>query len=324
MPFKQFDRSRLILKPLTERTHDLNLSVMKHPGDPIEPLDKPAIEDIARSILTARENNAAVILMMGAHVIRSGNGPLIADLMNRKLITHVAMNGAGAIHDYEFALIGETCESVARYVSSGEFGLWNETGRLNEYAAVAARNGHGFGETLGRIFEEEKLPNTACSILAAGQRHQIPVTVHVSIGQDIIHQHPNFDGASTGSASYADFLIFTETLQKLEGGVLLNFGTAVMGPEVYLKALAMVRNIARQDGRSITNFHTAVFDLLPLEGEDYHREAPKHEPGYYFRPWKTILVRTVADGGRSTYIQGDHAQTFPTLFHHLGRLESEC
>lgn len=323
MSFKQFDRSQLQLKPLSERQHDLDLSVMKYPGDPIVPLEKPAIEELAKAMVRARERAAAIILMMGAHVLRAGNGPLIADLMRRKLISHVAMNGAGAIHELELATIGQTCESVARYVRTGEFGLWTETGKLNDYARVAARDGRGFGETLGRIFEEEAFPHRHLSVLAAGHRYQVPVTVHVSIGQDIVHEHPNCDGAAIGAATYADFLIFTESVTRLEGGVLLNFGTAVMGPEVYLKALSMARNVSHQRGHRIAQFHTAVFDLVPLEGEDYHHEAPKSAAGYYFRPWKTILVRTVADGGESAYVQGDHGQTFPTLYYHLNRMKPE-
>jgi len=141
----------------------------------------------------------------------------------------------------------------------------------------------------------------------------IPVTVHIGIGYDIIHEHPNADGAALGQASYTDFLIFAEHVRNLESGVLLNFGTAVMGPEVYLKALAMARNVAHQEGKQIAHFTTAVFDLIPLD-DDYHRQAPKTDPRYYYRPWKTILVRTVADGGESFYIQGDHRQTLPALW----------
>jgi len=140
----------------------------------------------------------------------------------------------------------------------------------------------------------------------------VPVTVHVGIGYDILHEHPNCDGAAFGAASYRDFLIFAHTIERLEGGVLLSFGSAVMAPEVYLKALAMARNVARQEGRAIRNFATAVFDLVPIEG-DIHRELPKADAGYYFRPHKTLLVRTVADGGASFYFRGDHRATFPAL-----------
>ena len=134
----------------------------------------------------------------------------------------------------------------------------------------------------------------------------------MGVGYDIIHQHPNCDGAALGAASYRDFLIFTSTVERLEGGVLLNFGSAIMGPEVYLKALSMARNVARQEGRAIRNFTTAVFDLVPIRG-DHRKELPKTDPGYYFRPQKTILVRTVADGGESFYFCGDHRATLPAL-----------
>jgi hypothetical protein len=138
----------------------------------------------------------------------------------------------------------------------------------------------------------------------------------VSIGQDIVHQHPSCDGAAIGAASYTDFLVFAQSVCGLEGGALLNVGSAVMGPEVYLKALSMARNIARQEERSIARFTTAVFDLPDLE-EDYAAEPPKTDPRYYYRPWKTILVRTVADGGESFYIRGDHRDTLPNLWQRL-------
>ncbi len=151
-------------------------------------------------------------------------------------------------------------------------------------------------------------------MLAQAVRLGVPVTVHVGIGYDIIHEHPNCDGAALGQTSYQDFLIFTESVRRLEGGVLLSLGSAVMGPEVYLKALAMARNVARQEGREIRRFTTGVFDLIALD-DDYHTQAPRSDPRYYYRPWKTILVRTVADGGESFYVQGDHRVTVPALYH---------
>jgi hypothetical protein len=135
----------------------------------------------------------------------------------------------------------------------------------------------------------------------------------VGIGYDIIHEHPNCDGAALGAASYRDFLILARAVERLEGGVLLNFGSAIMGPEVYLKALAMARNAARREGRAIHHFATAVFDLVPIRG-DFRKELPKTDPGYYFRPHKTILVRTVADGGESFYFCGEHRATLPALW----------
>jgi hypothetical protein len=136
--------------------------------------------------------------------------------------------------------------------------------------------------------------------------------VHIGIGYDILHEHPNFDPAAYGTASYRDFLTLCDTVERLARGVFLCFGTAVMGPEVYLKALSMARNVAHQHGREIRRFTTAAFDLIPIEG-DLTKEAPKNNPQYYYRPWKTILVRTVADGGESFYVCGDHRQTVPHL-----------
>ena len=313
--YRQFDRSRLKLKPLGERRHDLARDVLLFPDSPYERCHHPALPVLADRIRAARQNGRPVILMLGAHVLRRGAAPLLIDLMGRGLVTHVALNGAGAIHDYELALIGHTCESVARYVRSGEFGLWTETGGINAAAADAQRDGIGLGEAIGRKIAEERFPYDATSLLAAGYRLRVPVTVHVAIGQDIVHEHPDFDAAATGAASYTDFLVLAESVSALEGGVLLSIGTAVMGPEVYLKALAMARNVAHQEGREIRHFTTGVFDLVPLDEEGLHAEAPKTDPRYYFRPYKTILVRTVADGGESHYVQGDHRHTIPTLYH---------
>ncbi|MBI1899992.1 MAG: hypothetical protein HYS13_02610 [Planctomycetia bacterium] len=222
------------------------------------------------------------------------------------------MNGAGPIHDFELALIGQTCESVARYIKSGEFGLWRETARINDVVARGAAEGLGLGEAIGREILDGDYPHKATSVLAQANRLRVPVTVHVGIGYDILHEHPNFDPAALGVASYRDFLTVCDTVSKLEGGVFLCFGTAVMGPEVYLKALAMARNVAHQEGRQIARFTTAAFDLVPLSG-DFSKEAPKTNFQYYYRPWKTILVRTVADGGESFYVCGDHRHTIPQL-----------
>jgi len=321
MPFAQFDRNRLRLRPLAERTHDVDRSSLVFPDGPRQPFEHEAIGPLAERIVAAAAAGRTVMFSCGAHVLRTGNGPLLVDLMERRLLTHLALNGAGAIHDFELALVGQTCESVARYVRTGEFGLWQETGRINEAAVAAARERIGLGEAIGRMIHEQAFPYRQTSVLAAGVRLRVPVTVHVAIGQDIVHEHPNFDPAATGTASYTDFLIFTESITRLEGGVFLNVGTAVMGPEVYLKALTMARNVARQEGREIRRFTTAVFDL-PALGADVRAEAPKTDPRYYFRPYKTVLVRTVAEGGTSFYVQGDHRQTVPALYDEIVRRAS--
>jgi len=303
--YETFDRSRLRIQPLGDRHHDLTLDHWLSLADTAPPFEHPELPAVAERIRSAR---GARILMMGAHLLRAGVNRHLIDLMERGLLTHIAMNGAGAIHDYELARIGATTESVERYIRTGEFGLWRETGELNDWIAQAAREGLGLGENVGRRIEESDYPHRTLSVFAAAWRLSVPVTVHVGIGYDILHEHPNCDGAALGAASYRDFLIFANAVEHLEGGVLLSFGSAIMGPEVYLKALAMARNI-----RTVAKFSTAVFDLTPIYG-DFRRELPKSDPGYYFRPHKTMLVRTVKDGGESFYFCGDHRATLPALW----------
>ena len=311
--YPAFDRSRLLVKPLLERDHDMDLGYLlaleEQAGQPDREL-RQSLRTVAEQLVASGPE--ARILMMGAHVIKSGVSRQVIDLLRRGAFTHVAMNGAGAIHDFELARIGATTESVARYIRTGEFGLWDQTGILNEWAVDAARRGLGLGENFGRLILEGRLPHRDVSILAVAYELGIPVTVHVGIGYDITHEHPNCDGGAYGQASYRDFLVYTRSVESLEGGIMVSLGSAIMGPEVYLKALAMARNVARQEGRRIADFTTAVFDLVPIQG-DIHSELPKSDPGYYFRPHKTILVRTVADGGRSLYLRGDHRITVPAL-----------
>jgi hypothetical protein len=309
--YETFDRSRLRLLPLGERQHDMDLGYLLAAGAPSD-WDHPDLAAVAEAIREAQARGAARILMMGAHVIKMGASRVVIDLLERGAFTHVAMNGACAIHDYELARVGATTESVARYIREGQFGLWRETGLLNDWIREAAELGLGLGENTGRRILESGYPHTDVSILAAAYRLNIPATVHAGIGYDIIHEHPNCDGAALGAASYRDFLIFARTVEKLEGGVMLAFGSAIMAPEVYLKALSMARNVAHREGREIRRFTTAVFDMVPIGG-DIHKELPKTDPGYYFRPHKTILVRTVADGGRSYYFQAGHRESVAAL-----------
>ncbi len=310
--YELFDRSRLRLRPLEERRHDLELAHWLSLDDATPPYSHADLAVAAERLAEARRSCAARILMMGAHVLRAGVNRHIIDMMERGWIDHLAVNGAGLIHDYELARVGATTESVARYIRTGEFGLWCETGELNEWVREAASLGSGLGENVGRRLEESDFPHRELSVLAAAWRLAVPATAHVGIGYDILHEHPNCDGGAFGETSYRDFLIFARSVERLERGVLLAFGSAVMAPEVYLKALAMARNVARQEGREIRRFTTAVFDLVPIGG-DFHIERSKSDPAYYFRPFKTILVRTVADGGESYYFCGDHRATFPAL-----------
>ena len=309
--YPKFDSSRLRLLPLEDRRHDLSLSSTL-------PLRKASTVNqvftkIASKIIYANKHNSSVVLMMGAHVLRSGVQHFLIDMMERGYLNCLAVNGAFAIHDYEFAIIGATTESVALYIKEGQFGLWQQTGHMNEIVTLAWQQKMGLGEAVGYAIEEDKLPYRDISVLANAYRLGIPVTVHVAIGCDITHEHPNFDGAAYGGTSYIDFLRLASVLESLEGGVVMNFGSAVMAPEVYLKALSMARNVARQMGKSISNITTLVCDLLELP-PNYQEEPSKEDPAYYYRPWKTMLVRTVSDGGKSFYVRGHHRETVPQLW----------
>lgn len=315
MPSKYttFDRDRLQLLPLAQRASDMDMAALLQVGEAPVPFDHEHLPALADAVVDALARRAAVVLLMGAHVIKQGLSRYVVDLIRRGWVSVVAMNGACAIHDYELARTGETTESVARYIREGQFGLWRETGELNDIVRRGNADGLGFGEALGsHVAAADNCPHKDVSIFAAAYECDVPATVHIGVGYDIVHEHASFDGAAAGQASYRDFLVFARVIEGLEGGVVLCYGTAVMGPEVYLKALAMARNVARQQQREIRHFTSAVFDLLALSG-DLHAEAPKDSPEYYYRPYKTVLVRTVRDGGRSYYIRGDHRATMPAL-----------
>jgi hypothetical protein len=306
-----FDRAKLRLRPLGDRRHDMALADVLEVNAETPAFDHPDLPKLAQRIAEARKHQRQVIVVMGAHVIKQGLSRFLIDLMRRGAITCLGMNGACVIHDFELALVGATTESVARYIRTGEFGLWEETGQINDIVNAAGSE-KGFGEAVGEVIVTQGLRHRDISLLATGHTLGVPVTVHVGIGYDIIHVHPNFDGAAAGARSYRDFLTFAEHVRKLEGGVLLCLGSAVMGPEVFQKALSMARNVEHQEGREIRHFTTAVFDLLDLGGA-IDAEPPKTDPRYYFRPWKTVLVRTVADGGESFYFQGDMRASVPAL-----------
>lgn len=309
-----FDRRDINLRPVAERGHDLKIGQVVPLAAPAERFEHPEFDELVQAVRSARTQNRPVILMLGAHPIKLGLGLFIIDLMRRKLISHVATNGAGIIHDFELALVGGTSENVAKWISVGQFGLWQETAGLNEIIRDAASRNEGLGEAVGRTLVENSYPNSGYSLCAAGWQEGIPVTSHVTIGGDIIHSLPNADGAALGHASYTDFLVFADAVRRLEGGVYLNLGTAVTGPEVFLKALSMSRNVARREGQDIRNFTTAVFDLVTIPSNFRDGHPSKDEALYYYRPWKTLLCRTISGEGKSFYFCGDHRATIPTLW----------
>lgn len=312
-----FNRSEIQLRSFHERGHEMTPEQVLPLASPGSSFDHPEFPELVSAIATARGAGHPVVCMMGAHPIKAGLSRFLIDLIERGWITHLATNGAATVHDFELAMGVGTSENVAHWIGEGQFGLWHEPGRINPIVEEAAERGEGIGEALGRSICTAELPNADLSLFAAGWRCHVPVTVHVGIGSDIIHAHANCRGDAWGAASYTDFLIFAKSLQTLQGGVFLNVGSAVTGPEVFLKALSMARNVAKQKSQSLSQFTTAVFDLVDLP--DSFRSGPpgKDHPAYYYRPWKTLLVRTVADGGSSFYFQGDHGQTIPSLWHQL-------
>jgi len=310
--YREFDRSKLNVLPLSARQHLVDVSQVIQVGYRPLPFEHPDLPGLAERIVRARQAGSAVVMMIGAHVIKQGLSRYVIDFIRRGWVSAVATNGACAIHDYELARVGATSESVTRYIASGQFGLWKEPAEINDIVAAGDRKGVGFGEALGKAVADSDMPHKGTSIYAAAYAAGVPATVHIGVGYDITHEHANFDPAAAGRASYRDFLILTEVIRNLEGGVIMCFGSAVMGPEVYLKALAMARNVAAQEGKQIRHFASAVFDLVDLSG-DLRSEVPKDRPEYYYRPYKTMLVRTVRDGGQSFYFRGDHLATLPAL-----------
>ena len=337
MAYQEFDRKKVKFLSLKERENKMTLKDIYQLNDEIPEYENPDLETLARRIVEARQNNKPVIWMMGAHVIRRGNSRFIIDLMKRRIITHVATNGACAIHDFELAYQGATLEDVELYIKDGKFGNWEETGfYINTAALDSFRSGFGLGEAIARMMyygafwsiqvNQFYLPYKDISVFRAAYELKVPITAHKSIGQDITDQHPSADFAALGWASGKDFLVFSDSVSKLEGGgVFLNIGTQVTGPEVYLKALSMARNVAAQEGKEIRKFTTAVFDVVDLgdwknEDCDWRKQENYSDQGYYFRPKKTILIRTIKDGGESFYIQGDFRITIPNLYRHLARI----
>ena len=245
-------------------------------------------------IVAAYHKQKPIIVMMGGHVIKCGLSPLLIALTKRGVITGFAFNGASSIHDFEIALIGETSEDVSAYLQTGQFGLWEETGQLmNAAIQHAADTGIGMGEALGKQLIEMEAPYNGYSLLAAGVQYDVPITVHVAIGTDIIHQHPSADGAAIGAASFTDFRLLTALVKDLEGGgVVLNLGSAVILPEVFLKALTIARNL----GHTVSNFTAANFDM-----------------NQQYRPVENVVKRPTEMGGKGYTFTGHHELMIPLL-----------
>ena len=252
------------------------------------------LKEVAGAIVKAKKKKRAVIFMMGAQVIKCGLGPLVIDLIRKKIISALVLNGAGIIHDFEIAYQGKTSEDVGEALKDGRFGMGKETAEfLNNAVNQGVQEGLGLGEAVGRQIAREGLKFKDYSILYAGYKANIPVSVQVAIGTDIIHQHLSFDGALTGEGSQRDFLKLVESISKLgDGGVVLNFGSNVILPEVFLKALNLARNL----GGKIDNFTAANFDMV-----------------HHYRPQMNVVSRPTQDSGRGYYIIGHHEIMLPLL-----------
>ena len=320
--YEFFDSSRIRTFPIAERRNKVRLGDLADPAKlavPPERLRDKSLRAVAEAIRAARAEGRPVICFIGAHPVKLGLSPLVIDLMERGLLTHVAGNFAAAIHDFELALVGETSEDVPDALPQGKFGMAYETGAyLNAAMDEGWRRGIGLGEAVGRLVLGEPMPKKVefrhpdKSVLAAGVRLGVPVTVHASIGTDITDQHPGFDGAAKGGTSGFDFGVYVASVAKLaEGGVVLNVGSAVTGPELFLKAVSMAANV----GRAPRGIVTANFDLravAPGDGSDEDR------PAYYFRDHKSVVTRIpAAFGGRGYSVQGHFRETLPALYRML-------
>ncbi len=249
---------------------------------------------VVDAVVDSYRKKRMVIFMMGAHVIKCGLSPLIIDLMNRGVVKAIALNGAGIIHDTEIAMIGRTSEDVGEGILDGSFGMAKETATfINAAINSGFKRGFGIGESVGETIAKSKCPNRGLSILYNGYKLNVPVTVHVAIGTDIIHQHPSANGEAIGEGSLLDFRNFIYSVARLEGGVVINFGSAVILPEVFLKAVTVARNLRYK----LNTFTSANFDMINQ-----------------YRPYQNVLSRPTSKGGKGYNIIGHHEIMIPLLY----------
>lgn len=305
MKFPPLDFSRTQTYPLSQRKSKVAASVLGkpwHPGNPFRDflnrlpgtLAAADFREVVTCIVAAVRARRPVILGMGAHPLKVGLSPLIIDLLERGIVSAVALNGAGAIHDFELAYHGETSEDVAAALADGRFGMARETG---EFLNGAIRDGIlqpgvGIGQAVGERIAAASFPHVSLSVLAACARLQVPACVHVAVGTDIIHMHPQVDGAALGEGSLRDFRLLTAVVAQLEGGVFLNLGSAVIIPEVFLKALSLARNL----GYTVNTITTVDLDFVR-----------------HYRPAVNVVARPTQNGGRGFHLTGHHELLFPLL-----------
>jgi hypothetical protein len=305
--YREADFRRLTTVPVGTRRNKVDPSLLA--GVPGPDRSFAAFLDSLPDILAARDLRAViagvaaaararrgVVLLVGGHVVKVGLGPLLRTLLARGVVTHVALNGAAAIHDFELAAFGGTSEDVESGLADGSFGMAEETGvEMNAAIAAAARAEQGMGEGLARaLAERPTLPGRDASLLLAAREYEVPVTVHVAIGAEIIHQHPSADGAAIGATSHRDFRRLAGSLPALDhGGAVLNLGSAVVLPEVFLKALTIARNL---DAGRPTHFLAADFDMQR-----------------HYRPRLNVVQRPTRAGGAGYMLTGHHELLLPLL-----------
>jgi hypothetical protein len=305
--YPQADLSKIATISIQGRKSKVHPSDFAHPFNPSEEkfedflkslpdiLAGANLKKLVDDVVTSRKKKKPVVLMMGAHVVKVGLAPVVIDLVKKEIITAVAMNSAAAIHDVETAIWGKTSEDVAENLLDGTFGMSRETGEFinNALSMAYFTTDAGYGETLGKKLIDVRAVNSTVSILASCVKAGIPVTVHAAIGTDIIHQQPSMDGAATGELSFRDFKVFAEVIKGLSGGgVVLNFGSAVIMPEVFLKALTVARNL----GSKAEGFTTANFDMLR-----------------HYRPVMNVVLRPTQRSGRGYDFAGHHEIMLPLL-----------
>ena len=311
----QLDFSGITTYSAQNRHNLVRIDTLAVPGEtPVPDWGSPEFDELVRRIQAAREGGHQIILSMGAHVIKCGLSRYLIALMKAGYITHIAGNGACSIHDFELAYLGGTSEHVPTAIEDGSFGMWEETGGwMNEAIQQGAEQGLGYGESLGKYIDEhpERFPYREDCVLWNAYKLDIPATYHIALGTDIIHQHPTCSFEAIGKASGVDFHKICWSVAHMDKGVYMNFGSGVIGPEVFLKALSIARNL-KYPTFDIT---TANFDLIDLG--DFRRPLGYEHPQYYYRPRKNIVNRPVSCGGWGQHFCGDHQETIPNLWKKL-------
>jgi hypothetical protein len=335
--YKIFDPAQIVTYPVRERSNKVKLDDLLDPERIVEtsfevPQDvQDKIALLAREIIAAREKDRPVSFFTGAHLIKNGLGRLLGDLVRRDMFTIISGNGATSIHDFELGLIGETSEYVPQALERGQFGMAFEFNYLNAALLLGNQYRLGYGEAIGKMIKDVNFRKEAANIIgqepasidfmypdlsvqAVCYENEVPFTVHAGIGTDVIDQHKYFDGQAKGGCSGRDFLIYTNEISRLtKGGVILNVGSAVTGPEVFLKAASMAGNIGQVPDEIIT----ANFDLRPFHPDNFTDE---NRTAYYYRDQKSIVSRVPqAYGGKGYYIEGNLKQTIPLLYKELIR-----